>query len=593
MDPWAGRLFSGGWVAPRGGRIEVLEPATGERLAEVGRADADDVRAACSRAAGAQSGWAATAPQERSAILRRAASFLEANADRIGQWIVRETGAVRGKAAAELRIATGELHQAAAMAVEPPGLILPSESGVTSLARRVPHGVVGVISPFNFPLLLSARALAPALAVGNAVVLKPDARTPVSGGLLLARAFEEAGLPEGVLHVLPGGAEAGEALVADPDTAMISFTGSTAAGRRVAAKAAERLKPVSLELGGKNALILLDDADLDVAASCAAWGAFLHQGQICMATGRVLVPEALAEEFAARLAERARRLPVGDPWREEVAIGPLIDERQAARVATLVEATVAGGARLLAGGGADRTFVPPTVLDGVAPGMPAFEEEIFGPVAPVTAYRDEAEAARLANHGDHALSAAIVTRDVARGLDFARRLRTGIVHINDQTVADEPWAPFGGNGASGGGRHGGPANWETFTRWQWQTMRSAPRPIRSDEPAQTSAASSVIGTAASALEIGQPALPFSASARNCASSMPGTRARKVRRIEVIAYPPSTCSSATAASVSIRSAVKPASLRISDIAIVKQAAWAAPSSSSGLVPGTPSKRLAKP
>src|SRR5690606_346743 len=254
MDPWAGRLFNGGWVAPRGGRIEVLEPATGERLAEVGRADEQDVRAACARAAEAQPDWAASAPRERAAILRRAASFFETNADRIGQWIVRETGAVRGKAAVERRIATDELHQAAAMVLEPPGLILPSEDGVTSLARRVPRGVIGVISPFNFPLLLSARALAPALAVGNAVVLKPDPRTPVTGGLLLARGCEEAGLPEGVLPVLPGEAQAGDAVVGDPDTAMISFTGSTDAGRRVATRAAASLKPVSLELGGKNAL---------------------------------------------------------------------------------------------------------------------------------------------------------------------------------------------------------------------------------------------------------------------------------------------------------------------------------------------------
>jgi benzaldehyde dehydrogenase (NAD) len=474
MDSWDAKLFSGGWIAPRGGRLVVREPATGEPLAEVGQADGDDMRAACARAAAAQPGWAEEAPAARAAILRRAAAFFEANAARISQWIVRETGAVRGKAAVELQLATGALHQAAAMALEPPGLVLPSDAGITSLARRVPHGVVGIISPFNFPLILSARALAPALAAGNAAVLKPDPRTPVSGGLLLARAFEEAGLPDGVLHVLPGGAEAGEALVGDADVAMISFTGSTAAGRRVAALAAPLLKPVSLELGGKNALIVLDDADLDRAASCTAWGAFLHQGQICMATGRVLVPEALAEDFATRLAERADRLGVGDPWREEVALGPLIDAAQAARAATLVEASVAAGARLLTGGGADGAFVRPTVLDRVAPGMPVFDEEIFGPVAPITTYRDEADAARLANLGAHGLSAGIVGASMARGLDFAKRLRTGIVHVNDQTVADEPWAPFGGNGASGGGRHGGPANWETFTRWQWTTMRAAP-----------------------------------------------------------------------------------------------------------------------
>ena len=475
-DLWSRKLFGGDWAEPQqGGVLAVAEPATGTVLGEVGCALPGDVRAAAAAARAAQPEWARHPLAARAPIFRKAAAFLEANADEVKEWIVRETGAVPAKAAVELKVALGELHEAAAMVTQPRGVILPSEHDVTSLARRLPHGVVGVISPFNFPLILSMRAVAPALAVGNAVVLKPDPRTPVSGGMIIARAFEEAGLPAGLLHVLPGGAEAGEALVADPDVAMISFTGSSAVGRRIGALAGEHLKKVSLELGGKNSLIVLDDADLDLAVSNTAWGAFLHQGQICMATGRVLVPERLAEAFIAGLAETADRLPVGDPFREQVALGPLIDRRQAERALGIVEQSVGAGATLRAGGRADGLFFRPTVLADVGPGMPAFEQEIFAPVAPVTVYRDEQDAVRLANLTDYGLSAGIITGSSARGLEFAARLRVGLVHINDQTVADEPFAPFGGTGASGNGAaHGGPANWDQFTHWQWLTMKHKP-----------------------------------------------------------------------------------------------------------------------
>lgn len=473
-DSWARKVYSGGWVEPRSGVIALKEPATGIDLGDVGQAGAEDIRDAARRAKAAQADWAAHPLAERAPIFRKAAAFLEANADAVKEWIVRETGSVPAKAAVELKVVLGELYEAAAMVLQPRGLVLPSEPHVTSLARRVPHGVVGVISPFNFPMILSARAVAPALAVGNSVVLKPDPQTPVSGGLILARAFDEAGIPKDVFHVLPGGPDAGEALVSDPDINMIAFTGSTSVGRRIGAVAAEQLKKVSLELGGKNSLIILDDADLDLAVSNAAWGAFLHQGQICMATGRVLVPSSMAAKFIEKLAETAERLPVGDPFREQVALGPLINERQVRRVQEIVDASVAAGAGLRAGGTSDRLFFRPTVLDEVGPGMRAFEEEIFGPVAPITVYRDEDEAVKLANMTDYGLSAGIITGSSARGLEVAARLRTGLVHVNDQTVADEPHAPFGGTGASGNGsRHGGPANWDEFTAWQWLTMKHA------------------------------------------------------------------------------------------------------------------------
>jgi benzaldehyde dehydrogenase (NAD) len=339
----------------------------------------------------------------------------------------------------------------------------------------VPLGVVGVISPWNFPLILSVRAVAPALALGNAVILKPDVQTPVSGGALVARLFEEAGLPEGLLHVLPGDAEAGSALAEDPNVAMISFTGSSAVGRLVGAAAGSTLKKVSLELGGNNALIVLDDADLEVASSAGAWSAFLHQGQICMTAGRHIVLESVADEYLDRLAGRAANLPVGDPHRDQVALGPLINERQLKNVDRIVTSTVDAGAEVRAGGTYDKLFYAPTVLGGVTTAMPAFREEIFGPVAPVIVVKDDAEAVAVANDTEYGLVAAIQTGSSERGRAVAGRLTTGIVHVNDQALNNDAYAPFGGTGASGNGsRFGSQSSWDEFTHWQWLTVADKP-----------------------------------------------------------------------------------------------------------------------
>jgi benzaldehyde dehydrogenase (NAD) len=393
---------------------------------------------------------------------------------------VRETGAIPPKADFELHFVTSILIEAAAIATQPPGLMLPSGAKRMSFARRVPHGVVGVISPFNFPLILSTRAVAPALALGNAVVLKPDPQTPVTGGFMLARLFEAAGLPSGLLHVLPGAAATGEALVADPNVHMISFTGSTAAGRRVGEMASRHLKKVTLELGGKNSTIVLDDADLDVAASSVAWSAYLHQGQICMATGTVLAHRDVARDLTERLVDKAKKLPVGDPNSAQCALGPLINERQLERVDGIVKDAVAKGAVLRVGGTYDRLFYQPTVLEHVKPGMRVLDEEVFGPVIAVVPFDTDDEAIALNNATEYGLSTGVITQSLERAMRFASRLKSGIVHVNDQTVADEPWVPFGGTGASGnGGRHGGPANWEEFTQWQWVTIqdRATPYPF--------------------------------------------------------------------------------------------------------------------
>jgi benzaldehyde dehydrogenase (NAD) len=455
-----------------GGTTTIVEPATGQSLGTTGVADADDIAAAAAKAQAAQREWAAANFEARAAVLRKAGALIEEHAEELQRWVIRETGAVGGLAGFATYVAAQECYESAALASRPVGEILQSAQPRLSLLKRVPVGVVGVISPFNVPLILSTRSIAPALALGNAVLVKPDVRTSISGGHMIARVFAEAGLPEGLLHVLPGGPEAGQALIADPRVRVISFTGSTAAGRSVAELAGRHLKRVHLELGGNSALVILDDADLERAVSAGAWASFLHQGQICMTAGRHIVHESVADAYVSALSEHANHLPVGDPATGQVALGPLIDERQRDKVHSLVKSTVDGGARLTAGGSYEGLFYRPTVLDDVRTDMPAYAQEVFGPVAPVVRFSTLDEAARLAADSGYGLSLGILTRDVAKGLALADRIPTGIVHINDQTVNDEAVAPFGGVLDSGtGARFGGAANLDAFTDQRWITVR--------------------------------------------------------------------------------------------------------------------------
>ena len=473
LDPtvWSGNAYMTGWRRPAAQR-DVREPATGEVLGSIGIAGTAEIADAAKAARAAQPAWAALPYEQRAAVIRKAAAILEAATDDVVTWIVRESGSVRAKAAFEVAITIKALYEAAALPSQPVGTMLASATGTTSLAKRVPLGVVGVIAPFNFPLYLAMRAVAPALALGNAVVLKPDPRTSVCGGFVIARAFEKAGVPAEVLQVLPGDADAGEALCLSTDIAMIQFTGSTRAGRHVGEAAGRTLKKVSLELGGKNSLIILDDADLELAVKNATFGSFFHQGQICMATGRLLVHERIAAKFTERLAAHAREIPVGDPAKHDVALGPIIDRRQLDGIATLVEDTIAAGARLVVGGTADALFYPPTVVDQVRPGMAAFEQEVFGPVALITTFATDDEAVALANATEYGLSVGIISNDLGRAMAIGERLQSGILHINDQTVADDVINPFGGSGASGNGTSvGGAVNPDEYTRWRWITIK--------------------------------------------------------------------------------------------------------------------------
>ncbi|TDD26081.1 aldehyde dehydrogenase family protein [Actinomadura sp. KC06] len=474
LDPgvWTGKIFDGGWTAADGGVYDVTEPATGGTLGTLGQASAADVQRAAENAASAQRDWAARTYEERAAVLRRAGRLFEDHAAEIQDWIVRESGSIPPKAELEAHFAASLCYESAALASHPQGLVLPSAQPRWSLARRRPAGVVSVIAPFNFPLILSMRSVAPALALGNAVLLKPDPRTAVCGGVTLARIFQEAGLPEGLLHLLPGGREAGEAVVAAPEVRVVSFTGSTAAGRKIGEVCGRLLKRAHLELGGNNALIVLPGAKVTDAVSAGAWGAFLHQGQICMTSGRHLVHESLHEEYVAALADKADKLPVGNPASGPVALGPIIDQGQLAHVDELVRGTVAAGARLAAGGTHEGLFYRPTVLAEVTPDMPAYAQEVFGPVAPVVPFATTEEAIALAAASEYGLSLGVLG-DVGQAMRIADAVPTGLVHINDQTVNDEPVVPFGGLAASGNGsRFGGPdANIEAFTETQWVTVR--------------------------------------------------------------------------------------------------------------------------
>jgi benzaldehyde dehydrogenase (NAD) len=393
---------------------------------------------------------------------------------------MRETGAIPPKAGLEVHMAQEICFESSALPSHPMGQVIPSNNDHWSMSRRRPAGVVSVISPFNFPLILSIRSVAPALALGNAVLLKPDPRTPFTGGYSIARIFEEAGLPKGVLHVLPGDASVGAAVVSAPEVRVVSFTGSTAAGKKVGELASAHLKRVHLELGGKNSIIVLPGADVAKAASATAFGAFLHQGQICMATSRVVVHESLHDEFVEALAAKAINLPIGNPSTEQVAIGPVIDRKQLERMDQLVSASVSAGATVHAGATHQDLFYKPTVLSGITKDMPVYKEEIFGPVVSVFKFNTIDEAISLVSDTEYGLSLGILG-DVGMAMDIADRVDSGLIHINEQTVADEPNIPFGGVGASGNGsRFGGAeANIEAFTEVQWLTMRStiAPYPF--------------------------------------------------------------------------------------------------------------------
>ncbi len=481
--PYTGfdHLFIGGrWVTGRSEhKLRPINPYRQDVIMEIPAADKRDLEDAYQEAQRAQVAWAETLPSERSLIMRRATDIMDARREEIISWSIREAGSPRKKAMLEWKVARDVMEQAVSAPYGAEGRILPSDiPGKESRVYRRPVGVVAVVSPWDFALNLANRSVAPALALGNAVVLKPPSNTPVTGGLIFAKIFEEAGLPPGVLSVVAGPArEIGDAFVSHPIPRVITFTGSTKAGRHIGelAMTSPIMKRASLELGGNSPQVVLDDADLELAVNAAVFGKFLNSGQICMSINRLIVDERVYDEFVDRFVDRVRNLKMGDPNDPDTDIGPIINEAQLNSHLKHIQQARQEGARQLLGGDPDGLILPPHVFVDVNNQMSVAREEMFGPIVSIIKVRDEAEALQVANDTEYGLSSAVFTRDEGRGLRFARLMQAGMTHINDQTVNDLPNAPFGGEKNSGIGRFGG--NWaiEEFTTDHWITVQHTPR----------------------------------------------------------------------------------------------------------------------
>ncbi|MEV4314026.1 aldehyde dehydrogenase family protein [Actinocrispum sp. NPDC049592] len=473
--------IGGEWTEPvKGGSYPDHSPWTGEVLATVAAGDAEDARLAVEAAHTAFGTWASSPPAERQRILLRAADALERRSDEIVALLAAETGCGAMFANVQLEFAGSLLRQAANIPYAPTGQMLPSDvPGTRAMAVRRPVGVVAAIAPWNSPLPLSGRAIVGPLALGNTVVLKPSEEAPITGGTLWAELFAEAGLPPGVLNVVthgPGDAGAiAEELISHPHVRRINFTGSTVTGRRLAELAGRHLKRLVLQLSGQNPLIVLADADLTYAVDAAVYGAFVHQGQVCMCARRIYVERPIADEFTRLFTKKVASLPTGDPSDPRTIVGPVINKWALSLLTRRVEEAVSLGARVLTGGTPAPPVYPATVLTDVPPDAELAFTETFGPVVMLDTVADVDEAVDAANASQYGLAAGVLTSDTHRGLRIAQRLEAGIVHVNDQPVNDEPQMPFGGMKDSGWGRFGMGFAAEEFSELQWVTLRGEPR----------------------------------------------------------------------------------------------------------------------
>ncbi|KDN58013.1 aldehyde dehydrogenase family protein [Exiguobacterium sp. AB2] len=464
--------IDGQWVEGSSDKsIDNTNPFTDETLFSIRSADESDLDKAYAVAKEAQTEWATRLPQNRRALIEKFAEVTLEHKEDIIEWLVKESGSTRIKAEGEFLASMAIIKEAATFPFRMDGLIKPSiVPNKENRVYRKPLGVIGVISPWNFPFHLAVRSIVSALATGNSVVVKPATATPVTGGLLFASLFEEAGLPKGVLNVVVGrGSEIGDAIVEHPVPKLISFTGSTEVGKGIAEKAGRLLKKTALELGGNNVFVVLDDADIDRAVESAVYSKFYHQGQICMSTNRILVAESIHDTFLEKFVERVRALKFGNPNESDTQVGPLIDHDQVERILDQIKQTIDAGATLQIGGNADGNVLEPTVVSGVTNDMPLAKNEIFGPVAVILSFKDDAEALKLSNELPYGLSGA-VHGSIYRATEFARNVETGMIHVNDQSVNDEPHLPFGGEKDSGLGRFNGEWVLEEFTTLQWVSV---------------------------------------------------------------------------------------------------------------------------
>ncbi|MFM0179880.1 aldehyde dehydrogenase [Paraburkholderia aspalathi] len=473
-------LINGAAVqASNGATFERRNPLDGEVATRAPAATVADAVAAADAAAAAFPAWSALGPSERRALLMKAAHALEARSEAFAAVMAAETGASAMWAGFNVHLAAGGLMEAAALTTQIGGELIPSDvPGSLAMGVRQPAGVVLGIAPWNAPVILAVRAIALPLACGNTVVLKGSEVCPGTHGLII-EVLQEAGLPKGVVNFVTNApADAGavvEALIAHPKVRRVNFTGSTHVGKIIAATCARYLKPSVLELGGKAPLIVLDDADLDAAVNAAAFGAFANSGQICMSTERIIVDERIADQFVAKLAQKARGLPLGDPRKGPVVLGSVVDMSTVERCNALIDDALAKGATLVCGGKAESTLMPATLLDHVTPAMRIYGDESFGPVKGIVRVNGEDEAVACANDNEYGLSSAVFSRDIARAMNVARRIESGICHVNGPTVHDEAQMPFGGVKGSGFGRFGGQAGIAEFTDLRWITVQTTPR----------------------------------------------------------------------------------------------------------------------
>ena len=472
------KLFiDGEWVPSSTGTVvDDINPATGAVYAKVHQASREDIDAAIAAAYRARVAWGKTGPAEREAVLLKAASILDARIPEFAEVLIDEGGATFGKAMFETSFVANLLRSAAGECRRVFGETMPSDvPGLFSMTVRRPLGVIAGISPFNFPLLLAMKKVCLALAAGNTFVLKPASPTPVIG-LKIAELFAAAGLPKGVLNVIPvKGSTLGDTLVEDPRIRMVTFTGSTEVGKQLAEVAGRFQKKITLEMGGKSPLIILKDADLDYAVNAAVFGIFLHQGQVCMANSRLIVEAPVYDQFCEKLTAKTRTLKVGDPHNHDTVIGPLVDAKQCAFIDGQVADALAKGGRVLTGGKSEAAFYQPTIVADVTKGMRIFNEESFGPVVCVTKVADSEEALAVANDSDFGLSAGLITNDLQKAFDLSLRLESGMVHVNNCSILDEPHVPFGGVKDSGVGREGGRYSMEEMTEVKWITVQLGQR----------------------------------------------------------------------------------------------------------------------
>lgn len=459
--------------------LENTNPYNGELIFKFKEASSEDIDEACLMAKKQQEQWASTLPSEKAALLNRVAEVMETRKEEIVNWLIQEAGSTYQKASLEHSLAKNFFKSAAVIPFMIKGKILPTEiPGKESLAYKQPIGVVALISPWNFPLQLTTRTLAPALATGNGVVIKSDQNTPVTGGSLLAAILEEAGFPSGLVSVLHGsGSHIGDDLIKHKVPRVLSFTGSTKTGRKVGKMAidAHPIKRLELELGGNNPMIVMDDANIEQAVEAASFGRYMHNGQICMAINRLIVMDKIHDDFVNTFVERVKKLKVGDPRKKDTAIGPLINGEQKESVKNFIDSANSEGCHCLLGEEIDGNVIPPHIFSEVKTTSVLFNEEIFGPVMPIIRAHDEREVLELANKTHHGLSSSIFSQDLEKALRIAKQIEAGMTHINDQTVNDLPFSPFGGEKDSGVGRFNGDWAIDAFTTDHWISIQHQPR----------------------------------------------------------------------------------------------------------------------